>query len=214
MPASYGIFTPWKIDPGVNIPYGILNPGSIFRHCILNPIMVNSTPSFLPKEGGSLSNPLSTVYWTPYSYPWYTEPPTHGNLTPPHPWYIEPLHISWLEMRGFKIPWWFNLVQLTIRGLNQYTMDEYWPLGSLGSKYHMTPVILIVEGNRGTRRKPLTCRKSLTYFFTYCCIKYTSPWAGLKSTTLLVIGIDCIDSCKCNYHTIKTMTTPHCSKCI
>jgi hypothetical protein len=83
MPASYGIFTPWKIDPGVNIPYGILNPGSIFRHCILNPIMVNSTPSFLPKEGGSLSNPLSTVYWTPYSYPWYTEPPTHGNLPPP-----------------------------------------------------------------------------------------------------------------------------------
>ena len=52
-------------------------PGSIFRHCILNPFMVNWTPSFLPKEGGLISNPLSMVYWTPYSYPWYTEPPTH-----------------------------------------------------------------------------------------------------------------------------------------
>ena len=43
-------------------------------------------------------------------------------------------------------------------------------------------------------------------FITQCCIKYTSPWVGFKLTTLVVIGTDCIGSCKSNYHMI--MTTP------
>jgi hypothetical protein len=33
----------------------------------------------------------------------------------------------------------------------------------------------IGEGNQSTRRKPLTCCKSLTNFITWCCIEYTSP---------------------------------------
>ena len=41
------------------------------------------------------------------------------------------------------------------------------------------------------------------------CIEYTSPWAGLKLTTLVVIGTDCIGSCKSNYHTITTTIAPH-----
>jgi hypothetical protein len=32
--------------------------------------------------------------------------------------------------------------------------------------------------------------------------------ATFKLTTLVVIGTDCIGSCKSNYHTIMTMTTP------
>ena len=35
-----------------------------------------------------------------------------------------------------------------------------------------------------------------------------SPLAGFKLTTLVVIGTDCTSSCKSNYHTITTMTTP------
>ena len=31
-----------------------------------------------------------------------------------------------------------------------------------------------------------------------CCIEYTSPWTGFKLTTLVVIGTDCIGSCKSN----------------
>jgi len=31
-------------------------------------------------------------------------------------------------------------------------------------------------------------------------------WAGFKLTTLVVIGTDCIGSCKSNYHPITTMT--------
>jgi hypothetical protein len=43
-------------------------------------------------------------------------------------------------------------------------------------------------GNQSTRRKPQTCRKSLTNFITLCCIEYISPSAGFKFTTLVVIG--------------------------
>ena len=33
-------------------------------------------------------------------------------------------------------------------------------------------------------------------------------WAWFELTTLVVIGTDCIGSCKSNYHTIMTKTTP------
>jgi hypothetical protein len=33
-------------------------------------------------------------------------------------------------------------------------------------------------------------------------IEYTSPWTGFELTLLVVIGTDCIGSCKSNYHTI------------
>jgi hypothetical protein len=61
-------------------------------------------------------------------------------------------------------------------------------------------------GNQSTQRKPPTCRKSLTNFSTKSCIKYTSPWAEFKLTTLVVIGTDCAVSYKSNYHTITTPT--------
>ena len=32
----------------------------------------------------------------------------------------------------------------------------------------------------------------------------TSPWVGFKLTTSVMIGTDCIGSCKYNYHTITT----------
>jgi hypothetical protein len=33
-------------------------------------------------------------------------------------------------------------------------------------------------------------------------------WAGFELTTLVVISIDCIESCKSNYHPITILTTP------
>ena len=53
--------------------------------------------------------------------------------------------------------------------------------------------------SRNTRRKPPTCRKSLTNFIT-CCIEYTLPWTGFEITTLVKIGTDCTGSCKSTYH--------------
>ena len=35
---------------------------------------------------------------------------------------------------------------------------------------------------------------------------YTSPWEGVEPTTSVLIGTDCIGSCKSNYHTIMTTT--------
>ena len=35
---------------------------------------------------------------------------------------------------------------------------------------------------------------------------YTSPWSGFELTTSVVIGTDCIGSCKSNYHTITPTT--------
>jgi hypothetical protein len=39
-------------------------------------------------------------------------------------------------------------------------------------------------------------------------ILITSPWVGVELTMLVVIGTDCIDSWKSNYHTIMTMMAP------
>jgi hypothetical protein len=37
--------------------------------------------------------------------------------------------------------------------------------------------------------KTQTCHRSLTSFITYCCIGYTSPWAGFELTPLMKINI-------------------------
>jgi hypothetical protein len=58
-------------------------------------------------------------------------------------------------------------------------------------------------GNRRTRRKQKTSRKSLTKFIT-CCTP--SPDRVSNSQTSVVIGTDCIGSCKSNYHTSMTTT--------
>jgi hypothetical protein len=40
----------------------------------------------------------------------------------------------------------------------------------------------------------------------YQIMVYTSPWAGVEPTTSVVIGTDCIGSCKSNYRTITATT--------
>ena len=42
----------------------------------------------------------------------------------------------------------------------------------------------------------------------YHIMLYTSPWVGVESTTTVVIGTDCIGSCKSNYRKITTTTAP------
>ena len=57
---------------------------------------------------------------------------------------------------------------------------------------------VLLVGETGVPRKPQTWRKSLTNFITQC-IEYTSPWAGFKLTTLVVIGTDCTCSLPYDY---------------
>jgi hypothetical protein len=42
----------------------------------------------------------------------------------------------------------------------------------------------------------------------YHIMLYCSPWARVQTTTSVVIGTDCIGSCKSNYHPITTTTAP------
>ena len=52
--------------------------------------------------------------------------------------------------------------------------------------------------------KPLTHDKLLTKFITFVCIEYTSQYAVIQLTALVVIGTDFIGTCrwKFNYHMI------------
>jgi hypothetical protein len=72
-----------------------------------------------------------------------------------------------------------------------------WCLTPLSQYFsYIVAVSFIGGGNRSIRRKPPTHRKSLTKLYN---IMYTSPRAGFELTSV-VIGADCIDSCKSNYH--------------
>jgi hypothetical protein len=71
----------------------------------------------------------------------------------------------------------------------------------------ITPLVSSNSSYRRTRRKPPTCRKSLTNFITLL-YRLRLAWARFQLTTFVVIGTDCISSCKSNYHTI-TKTAKH-----
>ena len=40
----------------------------------------------------------------------------------------------------------------------------------------------------------------------YHIMLYATPWSRFELKTSVVIGTDCIGSCKCNYYTITAMT--------
>jgi hypothetical protein len=60
--------------------------------------------------------------------------------------------------------------------------------------------VFIGEWNQSIRRNP--------DFIAWCCIEYTLPRERFELTELVVIGTDCIGSCKSNHHTITTTTAP------
>jgi hypothetical protein len=66
-----------------------------------------------------------------------------------------------------------------------YKPEKCFDLESIQG-YH--GVSFIGGGDRDTRRKPPTCRKSLKNFITYSCVEYTSPCTGFELTILVVNG--------------------------
>jgi len=66
-------------------------------------------------------------------------------------------------------------------------------------------VSFIGEGNKRTRRKPLTCMHVTDKL--HHIMLYTSPWSRFELTSV-VIAIDCICSFKSNYHAITATTAP------
>ena len=60
-------------------------------------------------------------------------------------------------------------------------------------------VLLVEETGRPGEKQQVTDKH-------YHIMLYTSPWAGVKPTTSVVIATDCIGRCKSNYSTITATT--------
>ena len=107
-----------------------------------------------------------------------------------------------IKFRSLIVSLFSDMWRIGIRGLGLWCL---MPLASIYFSY-IVEISFISGGNWNTRRKPPICRKSLTNFITQCFTECTSSRPGFELTTLVVIGIDCIGSCKSNYHTTATTT--------
>jgi hypothetical protein len=83
---------------------------------------------------------------------------------------------------------------------HQITWSDYaWLLYFLFVCLMVYNATFIGEGNRSTREPT-----DKLYHITF----YTSPWSRFELITSVVIGTDCIGSCKSNHHTITATTAP------
>ena len=68
--------------------------------------------------------------------------------------------------------------------------------------------VSLAEETRRPRENHRPVASLMTNDKFYHILLYTLPWLRFELTTSVVIGIDCIDHCKSNYHVITASTAP------
>ena len=76
------------------------------------------------------------------------------------------------------------------------------PPSTIFQLYHGAQFLLVKEYQEKTTDLPQVNDKPYHIMLYWVHL----AWAGFEHTSLVVIGTDCIGSCKSNYHTIKTTT--------
>ena len=70
--------------------------------------------------------------------------------------------------------------------------------------------IIHLNNERGVKESnTLSIDKNIFYFYHILLYRVHPVCVGFELTTLVVIGTDCIGSCKPNYHTITTTTVTY-----
>jgi hypothetical protein len=151
-------------------------------------------------------------------------------------WYLTPLstilqffhvgHVLLVEETGVprENHWPIKFYHLKLYGV--HLMDGNSTHNCRGDRQWLLTLILYQTTIQAQSRQPLSkqhecfwsrfCTYSMEFYRLsqvtdklYHIMLFSSSWAEVEPTTSVVIGNNCIGSCKSNHHTITSMTAPY-----